>query len=307
MSLSIILALAIGGHYLISKIHSISDKLFETQTLLQEQQRINEYEFEQIRSNIAQSETRFRDSVDDLEEFIAKNSPDYQVILDRLDSLDLEPTIVTHTEGQVEGNKVVVYVDSLDEIPQSVIFRTRQGLPVAWYEITDTMDGIEFTQGTYDLGIQINSIVSLDETLSPHVVTEANIFSSLDKNELFPIEITHSQTEFTRIDPMAFNWLDPHLDLGALFAYDINESVLEPAASIGFTLMSYGNSSTEILRILRISGNIGDGQFFPSISPIGYNIGNNIPFLSDTWIWPEVGYQINDGSWTVGLSIGSTL
>ena len=306
MSKALIIAICIGAAVLLAAPFV---SIFTFGKILKDQNRVNEMNFELLSENIAQSETHFIESQSQMNRHIEQIFTEFNVVLERLDQLNTDPTIINTTTGTVDGDTVVVYIDNLDQIPRDFVFRTQDGMPVAFYTIDeDTETGeIEMATGTYDLTVKINTVVAYDNTGSPTVITETRITSAGEENIDYPVRIDESISYFTDPDPITFAWWDPHLDLGAGGRVDISDGSITGAASLGVSIMSYGSREEEIIRFVRAGIDFDGTVPYPSITPIMYNLGDTIPFLSDTWIGPTVGYSIDDEAWYVGALISSTL
>lgn len=279
-------------------------------SLLGEQHEVTEHQFELLAENVAQSETHFQASQRDMQKILRGVLDNFDVVHARLEELDIEPTIINTTSGTVQGETVVIVVEGLDQIPREFIFETEDGMPVAYYLIEeDEVTGeVAMSTGTYDLTVSLNTVIGVDNTLSPEVIVEATIASSGDlTEETYPIPIDNSVSYFTDPDPTVFDWWDPHLDLGGIAQVSIPDPQIGGAATLGVSIMSYGSREEEIIRVIRLGGTWGGDGPGLTASPIMYNIGNTIPLLSDTWIGPSVTYEFDDTPWNVGVAITSTL
>ncbi len=74
---------------------------------------------------------------------------------------------------------------------------------------------------------------------------------------------------------------------------------------IGFSPFAYGLTKNDnMLRLLNIGASY-DGQYpVLTLSPVGYNLGQVIPLITDLWVWPTYGIG---SSQMVLISIGKTL
>ena len=271
---------------------------------------ITERRFEILTDGLVQSETHFLQSQSEMQNSIERVFTEFSTVLERLDDLDIEPSVVTTTSGTIEGHTVVVYVDNLDQIPRNFIFRTEEGMPLAYYDINeDSSSGeIEFQTGTYDLTVRTNTVIGFDVNQSPEVIIETRIASSGNEEDVdYPISVNESITYFAIEDPMHFDWWDPHLDLGITGSVNFDTGEFQPAASVGVSVMSYGSEEEEILRMLRIGTDFNGSIPGFTLSPIEYNLGSVIPLIKDTWIGPNVGYDLDNNSWYLGILINSTL
>lgn len=108
-----------------------------------------------------------------------------------------------------------------------------------------------------------------------------------------------------------FLWWDPHMDiavgLGLRSDSTINKLNWEGSASLGFTPMSYGLSSKDLAwRFARFSFDLGQ-DISIGLTPVLYNIGNNLPVFTNLWVGPFAHYGLSDKEWGFGLILGATL
>jgi hypothetical protein len=108
-----------------------------------------------------------------------------------------------------------------------------------------------------------------------------------------------------------FLWWDPHMDIavgvGIRSDSTIDKLNWEGSASLGFTPMSYGLSSKDLAwRFARFSFDLGQ-DISIGLTPVLYNIGNNLPVFTNLWVGPFVHYGLSDKEWGFGLSLGATL
>lgn len=111
----------------------------------------------------------------------------------------------------------------------------------------------------------------------------------------------------TTIDKRApeFFLIAPHLDISAMAAVGKG---LKPqwGAAVGISLMGYGLTKNDLSwRFLNASIDIGS-SLGVGFTPAQYNLGQLIPLISNLWIGPHVGFNI-DQDWYLGGVIGAQL
>jgi hypothetical protein len=70
--------------------------------------------------------------------------------------------------------------------------------------------------------------------------------------------------------------------------------------------MAYGRTVNDNdWRFIRLGAGVTTKEnWFLELDPVQYNLGRYIPLISDLWLGIGVAY---DGSWGLGISIGTTL
>lgn len=101
-----------------------------------------------------------------------------------------------------------------------------------------------------------------------------------------------------------FRLLDPHVDMGLSFSIkeDLNHHIVP---NVGVSLSSYGKSKKDnSLRFIRVgAGLTKKNKFHLNFSPIQYNLGEKLKFISNTYIYPSIGYSDNQLDLGLGLSV----
>jgi hypothetical protein len=108
-----------------------------------------------------------------------------------------------------------------------------------------------------------------------------------------------------------FLWWDPHMDMGVGLGLRGNSSIdslnWEGLASVGFSPISYGLSSKDLAwRFARISLDVGQ-EISVGLTPVLYNLGNNLPIFTNLWLGPFGHYGLADKQWGFGMLLGATL
>lgn len=113
--------------------------------------------------------------------------------------------------------------------------------------------------------------------------------------------------EFTQLKKKdkEFFWWAPHLNLNLDFGLgtDIDANV---GGGLSFSTSGYGRTENDLTwRFIDFGLSTNGDDVWGKFTPFAYNIGEHIPFVSNTFLGPFVGYEFNDGSWIggIGLSI----
>lgn len=88
-------------------------------------------------------------------------------------------------------------------------------------------------------------------------------------------------------------WWNPKIDLSVAgtISTALQGGLL---ADIGISLSGYGKTVNDLTwRFFRIGAGISNSSFSLSISPVQYNVASVLPLVSNLWISPVIGYQLN--------------
>lgn len=124
-----------------------------------------------------------------------------------------------------------------------------------------------------------------------------------------PYDIKISNAEIKQEYPEAkFGWWNPRLFLGLDGGIKLNRLQGEAAPSLSLQIMSYGRYKTQPdLSILQVGLGYEVNSQKPSVilSPLQYNIGKQLPLISNTYIGPSLSVNLaGDISVMAGLRIG---
>lgn len=122
------------------------------------------------------------------------------------------------------------------------------------------------------------------------------------RGEKLPLKINQAEFKELRETTERMFWWDPKLDFG------LGWTGRNPAAvnfGLGFSAMGYGRTENDLKwRFLRIAA-MTDSQFenyYGALSPVGYNLGELLPVISNFWIFPELTCS-QDGKLGAGISL----
>lgn len=138
-------------------------------------------------------------------------------------------------------------------------------------------------------------------------LTAYNTFSINVNNKDYPINLTTSKIE--QIYPTAKFYLwNPRFYLGVNGGVDLSAIKGSVSPTFSLQVMSYGKyKNLPDWSILQIGAGFDAISKRPNvlITPVSYNIGEHIPFMSNVYIGPSVGFD-TAGQWllTGGLQVG---
>ena len=164
----------------------------------------------------------------------------------------------------------------------------------------------------YDLNLKLKA--ELLETITPTGAIN-NYIRLYEINDDDAIVGTFDIQAFDMIvddqrDPR-FLWWDPHMDMSIGLGLRNDSSIenlhWEGASSVGLTVVSYGLSSKDLAwRFARLSFGIGQ-EVSIGFTPVLYNVGNDLPVLTNLWVGLSTHYGLTNKKWGTGVTIGANL
>lgn len=155
---------------------------------------------------------------------------------------------------------------------------------------------------------KITNVIGTDENQRAYVYNKVTVKAG-DKD--YDVKITSAETKQEYPDPKWSFW-NPKLFLGLDAGVSIQQPVVkvtgQATPSLNFGFITYGKyKTTPDLSFAQVGLGIGIADVKPQIviTPVAYNIGKNVPFISNTYVAPSLGIGIN-GSFNVmaGIRIG---
>jgi len=102
-----------------------------------------------------------------------------------------------------------------------------------------------------------------------------------------------------------FWWWAPHIDIG-LLAGAHTTAEFSMGGSAGMSFMGYGHTKNDLSwRYPRLSFDYVEEPAI-GITPVLYNLGENLPLISDLWVGPHVTWGFKDEAF-IGILVGSVL
>ena len=125
----------------------------------------------------------------------------------------------------------------------------------------------------------------------------------------FKLKTTSSEFKQLLEKTSQFYWWAPHLDIGIDNSFaPTSETIYNPGASLGFSIMGYGQTKNDLSwKFIRLGAGVNlESQFYLTLAPVAYNIGQFIPLISDLWISIGPTWSI-DNQWGISISLSTTL
>jgi len=131
----------------------------------------------------------------------------------------------------------------------------------------------------------------------------------LDENgkRLERLEISKFNTIVNDQRTTQFYWWTPKLDVGVLLGFRGNGQ-FSPGGSLGVSAMGFGLTKNDLSwRFLHLSMDLS-GQAGVGFDPFQYNLGQNLPLISNLWISPHFTYFLSkDREWMLAIMFGAVL
>ena len=102
-----------------------------------------------------------------------------------------------------------------------------------------------------------------------------------------------------------FNIWSPSLELG-VYQPIIYDGQHYPSPFIGLSLSNYRNPKTDIFHFFRLGVGVSDQTAFFLFTPASYNIGSQIPLISDLWLGLDIGLDMTT-KYSLGFSLSTNL
>lgn len=102
-----------------------------------------------------------------------------------------------------------------------------------------------------------------------------------------------------------FWWWAPHIDVGLLAGLH-TDATYSMGGSAGVSIMGWGKTKNDLSwRFPRLSFDYVEKPAI-GVTPVLYNLGENLPVISDLWVGPHVTWGFQDDAF-IGVVIGSVL
>jgi hypothetical protein len=288
---------------------------------------VEDIPYKKLTDSLQRAETVIADNAGALDEFAAEHGHDIETIRDDLQSIGAELRAISTTEA---GTSTVVYNHYKSEIstPTETEVPTceNDGRPIDLHGYTKTIEtkqlsdsnGMRVADVSFSAaeerpwsskvhGIRYKILNTVGEGEQGQVILHTELTAenpTIQPGQIFRIKGIDSRTLQAPPSPPEFKWWDPAIYLMGQLSVDAYPEVgFGASLSLGFSPFSYGD-----WRFLGITAgyNAFQNTFRASLAPALYNIGEPLPFLSDTWLFFDVGID-TAGSVSVGLGIGTTL
>lgn len=186
-----------------------------------------------------------------------------------------------------------------------------QEIPVAWTIFYPNKPEEEkWKTGIYPLDYYVRIVQAEQKTGQTNTYAEVWFENTKDKQsrELglkAPITIEKSEFKQLKVTDKQMFWWAPHLGLSVDGYYGSNVDQYY-GAGLDFSFSGYGRTRNDLTwRFFDFGASYnGDGVYF-KFAPFLYNIGEHIPFISNTYIGPFIGIDTNT-NWLGGLTLSVT-
>lgn len=129
--------------------------------------------------------------------------------------------------------------------------------------------------------------------------------NSKTKERVSELEIANFEVIVEKPKGKKWFWA-PHVDIGGIAGIKLMSPNINAGWTVGFTPFGYGLTVNDLdWRVLRISLDLSE---YPGvgISPIVYNLAQNIPIVSNVWIGPHINYMLFN-TYSINLCFGAIL
>ena len=281
--------------------------------------------YKQINKNVAELEVKYEEQKKLNDELKAKFK-EVELKNDERVKIIQQADFVLSKKRRTTDNADLIYIDKLGK--QKYIYHELHlvsddgsiGPPIGYVMIFE--DG-KVVSKIYKHQIEVNSATIKDEKTGRYkIVNKANFIleqsglanrkdsSKKDwKNVKYPINIvsgTSLVNPIEKVEAKKIRFVDPHLDLGINNSFS-KQAEFSVVPNVGISLSSYGRSKRDnSFRFFRFGvGYSSSKKIEATFSPIMYNIAGTIPILTNTYIYPNIGFSQTQ-KMTLGLGLSAS-
>jgi hypothetical protein len=280
-----------------------------------------------LTDSLQRAESKIVTTQEDLSLFAEKNELDIEAIRADLHTLDATLAAVAVTEG---GTTTIVknYYKSTDSTPSDteVPKCKEDGRPIDVWGHTQKVqsidledsNGMKIAKTSFEAaketpwsskvyGIRYKVLNSVGRQRNGRLILHTELTAEnpeAQPGETFRIKGISSEMLELPAPRTAFDWWDPFLYLIANIGVEVRPEVdLTASFALGFSIMSYGD-----WRFVGITAGYDAYQnnLRASLIPVLYNLGSPIPFLSDLWVFLDLGWSPVEQV-SVGFGIATTI
>jgi len=166
--------------------------------------------------------------------------------------------------------------------------------------------------GIYALDYHIRTIQSEQTDGQINTYTEVwfeNNARTQSKGYEVPVSITSSEFKQAKLTEKQFYLWSPHLNLNVDAGYGFGDGGTIVAGGLSFSAMGYGRTKNDLIwRFIDFGISTNGSTTYAKLTPFTYNIGENIPLVSNTFIGPFVGYGLGgDAQGDIVLGLGLSI
>lgn len=180
-----------------------------------------------------------------------------------------EVRYITQVETVIVSEPTVVTT----ELPDSYIFRMKNGLPVAKFSVSE---GPSYSFNTADLSVSADVVIAKDSS-----AISLRMASELEPDTQYEIKVDSfnvTNTEERKV-------FEPHVTLGAHAS--ANPTGVGTGPHLGVSFIHLRND----FDLVQAGIGITDRRATVRFEPVAYNVGKPIPVLTSTWL--SAGVEIN--------------
>jgi len=218
-----------------------------------------------------------------------------------------EGKLVVKWETKVVSKEKIVYLSGPEDDPK---VHEIKSLPFAFQDWRLSVQGDAITEDfSYELTQKFRGSLSRAITGDGQSVFYVSLYE-LDKEGQDLVKLELTELDVLQVDypeERFFVWA-PHIDICLVGGLNLDVK-LHAVAEVGMSFMAYGLTPDDnTWRFLRVSGGIcGSECGAVGFMPISYNIGKQLPLLSDLFIGPMAHWIFPQNSYGFGIGFGSTL
>lgn len=238
----------------------------------------------------------------------------YSDVISYLRDQDFSLVAVQEVSAQARGETIIHTViehDTIQPIEEDLdltfINPDQTNTTVDIGHLSLTPEGV-LTASTYDTAIGLTNLISLTSENTITVVSDLTLtVNNIDYD--IPINATVyslPQRQLNTKKPRTyFDFWDPHLHLGISLISNIETTTL--GVGLDLSIATRYKDDIPLWRILMIGGGYAYSKdFYLQMAPVAYNIGNNIPLISDLWLSANIIYSPTL-NWGLSLALSTTL
>lgn len=180
-------------------------------------------------------------------------------------------------------------------------------IPVGWATFyPNKPSGEQWKTGAYAVEYKTKVVQSEQKDGQTNTYLESWAENNKDKDSVgvkLPLNIQLAEFTQVKIEDKEFQWWAPHINLNIDTGFS---STLESkvGAGLSLSLSGYGKTSNDLTwKFIDFGLSTNGKDYFGKFAPFGYNVGDKIPLISNTFISPFVGYEFKNGSTIGGLSL----
>lgn len=280
-----------------------------------------------LTDSLLRAESKIASTQEDLTDFADQNQLDIEAIRDDLKTLDATLAAIAITEG---GTTTIVknYYKADDSTPSDIeVPKCKEdGRPIdVWghtksVEAIDLEDsnGMKVAKASFEAakerpwsskvyGIRYKVLNSIGRQQNGRLVLHTELTAEnpeAQPGETFRIKSVSSQMLELPAPRASFDAWDPKLYLAVNLGLVVRPEIdFSASFALGFSIMSYGD-----WRFIGVTAGYDAYQnnLRASLIPVLYNLGSPMPFLSDLWIFLDVGWSPMEEV-SIGFGIATTI